>query len=116
MYEARVCKEEYTAAATAGFNKLVDLDQTVSQYTAALGDGTVTAGQHLGTAAATPTVASTNGNIIWSDYAVVAHDSTVADKTGDGGSDLVTVSTSSADWSNGYLLKTMPFSGRTMNN
>ena len=112
----RVILNADTAAATAGFNKLVDLDQTVSQYTAALGDGTVTAGQHLGTAAATPTVASTNGNIIWSDYAVVAHDSTVADKTGDGGSDLVTVSTSSADWANGYLLKTMPFSGRTMNN
>lgn len=112
----RVILNADTAAATSGFNKLVDIDQTVSQGTVALGDGTVTAGQHLGTAAATPTIASTNGNIIWSDYSVVAHDSTLADKTGDGGSDLVAVSTSSADWANGYLLKAMPFAGRTMNN
>lgn len=112
----RVILNADSAAATTGFNKLVDIDQTVSQTTVALGDGTVTAGQHLGTAAATPTVATTNGNIIWSDYAVVAHDSTVAATTGDGGSDLVVVSTSSADWANGYLLKTLPFSGKTMNN
>jgi hypothetical protein len=46
----RVILNADTAAATAGFNKLVDLDQTVSQTTVALGDGTVTAGQHLGTA------------------------------------------------------------------
>jgi hypothetical protein len=114
----RVILNADTAATTSGFNKLVDLDQTASQTTVALGTGVVTAGSsyHDGTAAATPTISSTKGNIIWTDYAVVAHDNTVADKTGDANDDTVAVSTSSADWANGYLLKSLPFSGRTMNN
>lgn len=111
----RVILNNDSTAPAVGFNKLVDIDQTVSQNTASLGDGTVTAGQHLGTSAATA-VLGANANIIWSDYAVVAHASTLAATTGDAGGDTVTISTSSADWTNSYLLKTLPFSGKTMNN
>jgi len=109
----RVILNNDSSTATAGFNKLVDLDQTASQYTAGIGDGTVTAGQHHGTAAATPTVGA---NIIWSDWSVVSHAATLADTIGDAGGDTVVVSTSSADWSNSYLLKNLPFSGKTMTN
>jgi hypothetical protein len=59
----RVILNADTAATTSGFNKLVDLDQTVSQKTVALGTGVVTAGSsyHDGTADATPTISFYQG-------------------------------------------------------
>lgn len=111
----RVMLKADSTAQGSTYTKLVDLDTTSSQKTATLGTGAVTAGAHLGSAHTTPTL-GTFANIIWSDYSVVAHDSTLVDSTGNATDDTVTLGTSSADWANGYLLKTLPFSGRTMNN
>jgi hypothetical protein len=95
-------------AQTATNTYLVDLDTTVSQQTAALGDITTTTID--GTEGATAVLAA-NGNFIWSDNSGVPHDYDLVDSVLAG-----TDSTSGSDWINGYLLKNFPMSGKTLNN
>jgi hypothetical protein len=95
-------------AQTATHVYLVDLDTTAAQQTASL--GLQDASAVTGTEGASPTLAA-NMNIIWSDNSVVPHDYDLVDSALAG-----TDSTSDGSWINGYLLKNMPFSGRTMNN
>ncbi len=97
-----------STAQTATHVYLVDLDTTAAQMTASLGlqDGSAV----TGTEGASATLAA-NMNIIWSDNSIVPHDFELVDSTA-GGTD----SLSDGSWINGYLLKNMPFSGKTMNN
>lgn len=110
----RVILNADTQAPTSGYNKLADLDQTVGQKTIGFVN---TAGPYpVGLADSSVTLADTRSYIVWSDYSVVAHDNSVADTVGDVGDGEVASATSSGDWFNSYLLKNLPFSGRTMNN
>ncbi|MFH1565008.1 MAG: hypothetical protein ABIC82_04115 [bacterium] len=75
-----------TAAATAGYTYLVDTDATASESIAGLG--------------VIANTSNANYNFIWSDNSKTVHTSTLTD---DDGSPIA--STSSADWMNGYLIK-----------
>lgn len=95
------------SAQTAGYTYIADADTTAAQKTATLGDA---ANAMMATPGADPTL-SGNDNFIWSDNATVAHLSTLTDNVGGSeGPD------SSADWWNTFLVKNLPFTGRTMIN
>lgn len=103
----RVLLREDSAVQTSGYTYIADADQTAAQKTASLG---TTANLMMATAGAAPTL-SGNDNIIWSDFAVVTHSSTLTDNVGaEEGPD------SSADWINGYQVMTSSFGGITLDN
>ncbi len=94
---------------TAGYTYLFDLDSTAVQVTVGLYDGATDANVD-GTAGATVT---TGANVIWSDVSALPHTETVVDEDD---SDATTTATSSADWTNGYLVQYLPLAGMTKNN
>jgi len=93
-----------SSAPTSGHQYLVDLDSTTAQVTAGLQPDTSDASD--GTIGATVT---TGSNVIWSDMSAIPHSSSVTDDA-DGTQDA---EVSSGDWTNGFLVKEMPFSGMT---
>jgi hypothetical protein len=82
---------------STAYNYLVDSDATASEIVVALGDSACNN--------------DTAANFIWSDNSVVLHSSTVTDESG--GS---SAAGSSADWTNSYLVKTLPDSANQFNN
>lgn len=104
----RVILDNDATQQTSGLTYLVDLDTTAAQMTASLGN--LANSSLLGTEGASPTLAA-NANILWSDNSAVPHTSSLVDSTV-GGTD----STSSADWWNAFLTKSLPFSGYTQTN
>lgn len=78
-----------SSAPTSGHIYLVDTDATAAEFIAGLG--------------VLANTANGNHNFIWSDNSVVTHASTLADDDG-----TPIASTSSADWTNSYLTKTLP--------
>jgi len=96
-----------SAIHTAANSYLIDLDTTAAQATIGLAPSTGVAQDNAahGTDAATVT----NGpNVLWSDVSALPHTETVVDAG--------TTATSSADWTNGYLVQYLPLSGMTKNN
>lgn len=87
---------------------------TTTNKTATLGAQAVGTANFSGTAA-TAAAVTLGAQIIWSDNSVVGHASTLADSTDTGGGNAA-VSTSSGDWANSFLIKNLPFTGRTMTN
>ena len=86
---------------------MIDLDTTAAQATIGLAasDGVAIDNAVHGTDGAAP---SDGPNIIWSDVSSLPHTETVVDAG--------TAATSSADWTNGYLVQNLPLSGMTKTN
>lgn len=103
----RVLLREDGSVQTSGYTYIADADQTAAQKTASLG----TAANLMMATPGASTTLSGNDNIIWSDFSVVGHDSTLTDNVG-----AEEGPGSSADWINGYQGMTSSFGGISQDN